>query len=198
MANKGKRENIGVSIRDIVDHWGGSEPVELPAGTETPLQVPPNGIIPVDPVNDIAIDRTPVNAANIEPVPADNNLLLFGGLAAFYLVAFAPIGKRKVSGISPGWLMPGLLLGGVLAFLALKKPGANEELAALNTWADINRAPGEAADAIKQIFARMTPAEIHDTHTYLIDYVGTGTPLDEAGDLWPRITAIAQKYHIFS
>jgi len=195
-----KREQVGITVKELTDSWGGSEPVQLPPGTETPIFSPPNVIDPVDPVSGNpgpGNDITP-NAAAVEPPAADNNLLLFGGLAAFYFVAFAPFKSSKISGTSSGWMLPGLLLAGGLAFLAFKKPNPGGDLAVLNTWADINRAPGKAADDTKQIFASMSPAEIHDTKVYLVDYMGSGIELPETDPLYQRILEISRKYQIFN
>jgi len=197
-----KRETLGVSLQEIVESWAGSDPVQLPPGTETAIKAPPSPIDIVDPVNidpPPGGDVPPPNQATVAPpAEADNGLLLLGGLLAFYVIAVAPAGSRKLSGPSAGWLLPGILLAGGLAFIAWKKADGSQDLAVLNTWADINRAPGEAADAVKAIFAKMSPAELADTRAYLIDWVGQGIELPDTDPLYARILEIAKKYKIFT
>jgi hypothetical protein len=192
--NTGKRERVGITEQELMDSWGGSEPVQ----SVQAMKAPPEPIDIVDPTPPPGSDAPP-NNATVTPPTADNNLVLFGGLAAFYLVALAPMGRRKVSGIpGPSWLLPGLLLAGGLAWFAFKKPDTGGELQVLDTWVDINKAAGEDAEAIKAIFTRMTPAEVHDCYRYVTEFITQGIQLPQEDPLWTRIIDISKKYQIFT
>lgn len=189
MANV-QRERMGITKDQLLQVYNGGGlttdtqqlPLVNPVGT--PEQAPPA---------DQPSNTAPINKE------ADNSLLIFGGLALFAAIAFT--GKRSVSGPdtpSPKWLLPAALVGGAILWFKFKQPSQEEKLNAIMVWVDQQPDTPERKDFFVTQVRTMAPDELDATWDYLIHYVSKGIPLPDASPLRSKISAIRDKYQIFT
>lgn len=188
MANV-QRERVGVTRDELLQIYNGggldtsSNPLPNPVGTAE--EAPP------------ATDQ-PTNTAPVDKTP-DNSLLIFGGLALFAAIAFN--GRRSISGPSTPsakWFLPAALVGGAVLYLKYRQPSQEEKLNAIMIWVD-NQADTAANKEffVNQVRA-MTPEEVTTVWDYVIHYLSQGKPLPDNSPLRPKISAIRDKYQIFT
>lgn len=182
-----KRERLGVTRDELLQVYNGG------------------GLAYQDPITPLGLDVDPPPPPGDEPpntAPVvnspDNSLLIFGGLALFAAIAFS---GRRVSGPSTpsaGWLLPAALISGGILFFKLRQPSQEQKINAIMVWVDQQPETAETKDYFVTQVRRMTPEEVTTTWDYLIHYVSKGIPLPDNSPLRPRISAIRDKYQIFT
>lgn len=182
------RERVGLTFKEVTDAWGGNGGA---LATDNPLNNPVT--------SDTSDDVPPTNGANqvpITPPPVrDNTLLIFGGLAAFYLIALAPF-KGSVSG--PGtpsakWFLPAAGLGGLIAWQIHKQRVKIAEYREyLQGWIKSLQDASQVPAGLEGI-AKMSTDEICDLYVIVHDYFNANKPITDAA-LQARYNDLVSRY----